>query len=97
MKKIFASLAIAATFVGCVKESTPSSSNVREAMSIVASIECGDTRVSVEGEKFTDVKWEMGDKITLVSEAGVNVVMQSESAGDSDVRFKGDSAYVGDV
>lgn len=97
MKKIFASLAIAATFVGCVKESTPSSSNVHEAMSIVASIECGDTRVSVEGEKFTDVKWEMGDKITLVSEAGVNVVMQSESAGDSDVRFKGDSAYVGDV
>ena len=97
MKKIFASLAIAATFVGCVKESTPSSSNVHEAMSIVASIEYGDTRVSVEGEKFTDVKWEMGDKITLVSEAGVNVVMQSESAGDSDVRFKGDSAYVGDV
>ena len=97
MKKIFASLAIAATFVGCVKESTPSNSNVHEAMSIVASIECGDTRVSVEGEKFTDVKWEMGDKITLVSEAGVNVVMQSESAGDSDVRFKGDSAYVGDV
>lgn len=66
-------------------------------MSVVASIDYDATRVTVEGEKFTDVKWEQGDEITLVSEAGVNVVMQAESAGDSDVRFKGDGTYAAEV
>ena len=97
MKKIFTSLAILATFVGCVKESTPAIENSPATMSVVASIDCEATRVTVEGEKFTDVKWEQGDEITLVSEAGVNVVMQAESAGDSDVRFKGDGTYAAEV
>ena len=97
MKKIFTSLAILATFVGCVKESTPAIENSPATMSVVASIDCEATRVTVEGEKFTDVKWEQGDEITLVSEAGVNVVMQAESAGDSDVRFKGNSSYAAEV
>ena len=93
MKKIFTSLAILATFVGCVKESTPAIENSPATMSVVASIDCEATRVTVEGEKFTDVKWEQYDEITLVSDAGVNVVMQAESAGDSDVRFKGNGTY----
>ena len=97
MKKIFTSLAVLATFVGCVKESTPAIENSPATMSVVASIDCEATRVTVEGEKFTDVKWEQGDEITLVSEAGVNVVMQAESAGDSDVRFKGNSSYAAEV
>ncbi len=97
MKKIFTSLAILATFVGCVKESTPAIENSPATMSVVASIDCEATRVTVEGEKFTDVKWEQGDLITLVSEAGVNVVMQAESAGDSDVRFKGNGTYAAEV
>lgn len=97
MKKIFTSLAILATFVGCVKESTPAIENSPATMSVVASIDCEATRVTVEGEKFTDVKWEQGDLITLVSEAGVNVVMQAESAGDSDVRFNGSGTYAAEV
>lgn len=97
MKKIFTSFAILATFVGCVKESTPAIENSPATMSVVASIDCEATRVTVEGEKFTDVKWEQGDEITLVSEAGVNVVMQAESAGDSDVRFNGNGTYAAEV
>ena len=97
MKKIFTSLAILATFVGCVKESTPAIENSPATMSVVASIDYDATRVTVEGEKFTDVKWEQGDEITLVSEAGVNVVMQAESAGDSDVRFNGSGTYAAEV
>lgn len=97
MKKIFTSLAIAATLVGCMKESTPTKTTAPATMSVVASIDSDATRVTVEGEKFTEVKWEQGDKITLVSEAGVNVVMQSESAGDKDIRFKGNGYYAAEV
>ena len=97
MKKIFTSLAIAATLVGCMKESTPTNTTAPATMSVVASIDCDATRVTVEGEKFTDVKWEQGDHITLVSEAGVNLVMESESAGDKDIRFKGNGFYAAEV
>ena len=97
MKKIFTSLAIAATLVGCMKESTPTNTTAPATMSVVASIDCDATRVTVEGEKFTDVKWEQGDHITLASEAGVNLVMESESAGDKDIRFKGNGFYAAEV
>ena len=97
MKKIFTSLAIAATLVGCMKESTPTKTTASATMSVVASIDSDATRVTVEGEKFTDVKWEQGDHITLVSEAGVNLVMASESAGDKDIRFKGNGFYAAEV
>ena len=90
-------MAIAATLVGCMKESTPTSTTASATMSVVASIDSDATRVTVEGEKFTDVKWEQGDHITLVSEAGVNLVMESESAGDKDIRFKGNGFYAAEV
>lgn len=80
-----------------MKESTPTKTTAPATMSVVASIDSDATRVTVEGEKFTEVKWEQGDKITLVSEAGVNVVMQSESAGDKDIRFKGNGYYAAEV
>lgn len=80
-----------------MKESTPTKTTAPATMSVIASIDCDATRVTVEGETFTDVKWEQGDHITLVSEAGVNVVMQSESAGDKDIRFKGNGYYAADV
>ena len=89
------SLAALAAVVGCSKvEEHNANVDVKQGLSLVASIEVEDTRVSVEGEKFTDVKWEQGDKVTLVSEAGVNTIMQSESAGDSDIIFSGDSYIV---
>jgi hypothetical protein len=95
MKKLFMSLAALAAVVGCSKvEEHNANVDVKQGLSLVASIEVEDTRVSVEGEKFTDVKWEQGDKVTLVSEAGVNTIMQSESAGDSDILFSGDSYIV---
>lgn len=76
-----------------MKESTPTKTTAPATMSVIASIDSDATRVTVEGEQFTDVKWEQGDHITLVSEAGVNLVMESESAGDKDIRFKGDGFY----
>lgn len=76
-----------------MKESTPTKTTAPATMSVIASIDSDATRVTVEGEKFTEVKWEQGDHITLVSEAGVNLVMESESAGDKDIRFKGDGYY----
>lgn len=95
MKKLFMSLAALAAVVGCSKvEEHNANVDVKQGLSLVASIEVEDTRVSVEGEKFTDVKWEQGDKVTLASEAGVNTIMQSESAGDSDILFSGDSYIV---
>lgn len=80
-----------------MKESTPTNTTASATMSVVASIDCDATRVTVEGETFTDVKWEQGDHITLVSEAGVNLVMASESAGDKDIRFKGNGFYAAEV
>lgn len=80
-----------------MKESTPTKTTAPATMSVVASIDCDATRVTVEGENFTDVKWEQGDHITLVSEAGVNLVMESESAGDKDIRFKGNGYYAAEV
>lgn len=80
-----------------MKESTPTKTTAPATMSVVASIDCDATRVTVEGETFTDVKWEQGDHITLASEAGVNLVMESESAGDKDIRFKGNGFYAAEV
>ena len=80
-----------------MKESTPTNTTAPATMSVVASIDCDATRVTVEGETFTDVKWEQGDHITLASEAGVNLVMESESAGDKDIRFKGNGFYAAEV
>lgn len=80
-----------------MKESTPTNTTAPATMSVVASIDCDATRVTIEGETFTDVKWEQDDHITLASEAGVNLVMESESAGDKDIRFKGNGFYAAEV
>lgn len=95
MKKIFMALAAMAAVVGCAKEQMPA--NVENGINIVASISVDDTRVTVEGEKFTDVKWEAGDAVTLSSVAGASATLNATEAGDTDVRFTGEGVLVADV
>ena len=95
MKKIFMALVAMAAVVGCAKEQMPA--NVENDINIVASISVDDTRVTVEGEKFTDVKWEAGDAVTLSSTAGASATLNATKAGDTDVRFTGEGVLVADV
>lgn len=88
-------LAAMAAVVGCAKEQMPA--NVENGIDIVASISVDDTRVTVEGEKFTDVKWEAGDAVTLCSVAGTSATLNATEAGDTDVRFTGEGVLVADV
>ena len=88
-------LAAMAAVVGCAKEQMPA--NVENGIDIVASISVDETRVTVEGEKFTDVKWEAGDAVTLCSVAGASATLNATEAGDTDVRFTGEGVLVADV
>jgi hypothetical protein len=47
-----------------------------------ASIVVDDTRVSVEGENFTDVKWEMDDMIQLSSASGTSMTMTANAISE---------------
>lgn len=96
MKKIFIALAAVAALVGCSKENTPADVVAKNNISMNASIEVTSTRVSVEGEKFTDVKWKEDDKVTLVSDAGTNVVLAAVESGDK-ARFEGEGELQADV
>lgn len=96
MKKIFIALAAVAAFVGCSKENMPNDVVAKNNIKMNASIDVDATRVSVEGEKFTDVKWEEDDKVTLVSDAGTNVVLAAVEGGDK-ARFEGEGELQADV
>ena len=98
MKKLFISFAALAALVGC-SEVTEQGVNVdnKQSIELSASIAVEDTRVTVEGEKFTDVKWEQGDAIKLESAAGVDAVLNATAAGDTDIRFEGEGALMLDV
>lgn len=98
MKKLFISFAALAALVGC-SEVTEQGVNVdnKQSIALSASIAVEDTRVTVEGEKFTDVKWEQGDAIKLESVAGVDAVLNATAAGDTDIRFEGEGALMLDV
>ena len=98
MKKLFISFAALAAMVGC-SEVDEQNVNVDAKQSIVlsASIAVDDTRVTVEGEAFTDVKWEQGDAIKLESVAGVDAMLNATAAGDTDIRFSGEGEFVADV
>lgn len=97
MKKILMSLAAVAALVGCTKEAPIANTETKEALSIVASIDLSETRVSVEGEKFTDVKWEMGDEVALSSAAGASATLKATASGDTDIRFEGEGSFAADV
>lgn len=96
MKRFFIALAAMAAMVGCSKENTPSEVITVDNFTVDAKIVVDDTRVTVEGEKFTDVKWELNDKVTLASEAGAKATLTATESGDV-VRFRGEGEYAADV
>ena len=96
MKRFFIALAAMAAMVGCSKENIPSEVITKDNFTVDAKIVVDDTRVTVEGEEFTDVKWELEDKVTLVSEAGANATLSATESGDV-VRFRGEGTYAADV
>ncbi len=92
------SLAALAAVVGCSKvEEHSINVETNQDISLVASIEIEDTRVTVAGEKFTEVSWEQGDVIRLASVAGVDAELAAEAAGSSNIRFVGESSLLQDV
>lgn len=94
-------MAAIAAMVGCSMEETPitnfEGNETKEAISMTASIDLDDTRVTVEGEEFTDVKWAKGDNVSLVSVAGASATLTATSAGDTDIRFEGEGSFAADV
>lgn len=96
MKKILFSLAAVAAMVGCAKDAPIADLQTKEAISINASIDLSDTRVTVGGDTFTDVKWEQGDNVTLASVAGTKATLSATEAGDN-VRFEGEGSFVADT
>ncbi len=90
-------LAAVAALVGCSKENTPMDVVANDNFAINASIVLDDTRVTVEGENFTDVKWVAGDEVTLSSMAGASAKLAAESGGDTDIRFVGEGSAVADA
>ena len=96
MKKILFSFAAMAAMVGCAKDAPIADLQTKEAISINASIDLSDTRVTVGGDTFTDVKWEQGDNVTLASVAGTKATLSATEAGDN-VRFEGEGSFVADT
>ena len=90
-------LAAVAAFVGCSKENAPMDVVAKDNFAINASIVLDDTRVTVEGENFTDVKWVAGDEVTLSSKAGASAKLVAESGGDTDIRFVGEGSAAADA
>lgn len=97
MKKIFIALAAVAAMVGCSKENAQMEAISKDSFTMNASIVLDETRVTVEGEMFTDVKWEQGDVVALSSAAGASATLTAEAAGDKDVRFVGEGSAVADT
>lgn len=97
MKKIFIALAAVAAMVGCSKENAQMETVSKDSFKMNASIVLDETRVTVDGEKFNEVKWEQGDNVTLSSAAGASATLTAESAGDTDVRFVGEGSAIADA
>ena len=75
-------LAAVAALVGCSKENTPMDVVAKNNFTVNASIVLDDTRVAVEGENFTDVKWEMDDMIQLSSASGTSMTMTANAISE---------------
>ena len=97
MKKIFIALAAVAAMVGCSKENAPIDAIEKDSFTMNASIVLDETRVTVEGDKFTDVKWEAGDNVTLSSAAGASATLVAETGGDTNIRFVGEGSAMADT
>ena len=92
-------LAAVVAMVGCSKENTPMNVVETNNVTLNASIVLDETRVTVEGENFTDVKWSEGDKIQLSSVAGTSMVMTTSEISESrdQALFAGDGELVSAV
>ena len=97
MRKIFMALAAVAAMVGCSKENAPIDAIEKDSFTMNASIVLDETRVTVEGDKFTDFKWAQGDVVTLSSKAGAAARVVAEDGGDTGVRFVGEGSAVADA
>ncbi len=53
--------------------------------------------VTIGGEDYTQYSFEVGDKIRIYSEKGLNVVMEAENAGVQGIKFKGNFQPVAEV
>lgn len=100
MKKfLFSALALAG-FAACSTDGEFNETiapEQKETFTLSASIITPDeSRVSIGGEKYTEVSWDADDFISIRSVAGVGedgaAVLQTEEGGRSDVRFTGDLA-----
>lgn len=89
-------LAAVAALVGCSKENTPMDVVAKNNFTVDASIVVDDTRVSVEGENFTDVKWEMDDMIQLSSASGTSMTMTANAISEDGEKasFAGEGTIV---
>ena len=92
MRKIFIALAAIAA-VGCSKEMTPNDMPTNDTFALNASIVLDDTRVTIGGDKFTEVSWEVGDMIRLESDNGYNGDLTATASGRTDIRFEGTEPY----
>ena len=92
MRKIFIALAAIAA-VGCSKEMTPNDMPTNETFALNASIVLDDTRVTIGGDKFTEVGWVAGDKIRVESVAGFNAELEATESGRENIRFEGTEPY----
>lgn len=98
MKRFFIALATMAAMVGCQSVDEPIANiDTKERLALDATIVTEDTRVTVAGEKFTDVSWVEGDVIRLESKAGLNTELTATASGKSNIRFEGEGTAVADV
>lgn len=96
MKRFFIALAAMAAMVGCSKENIPSEVITVDNFTVDAKIVVDDTRVTVGGEKFTEVRWELGDEVALASVGGAEATLSTTDSGKV-ARFSGEGTYPADV
>lgn len=90
-------MAAVAAMVGCQRTDEPMVNANDNKIVIDASIVTDDTRVTVGGENYTEVSWEVGDVIRLESKKGMNTTLTATASGKSNVRFEGAGSPVADV
>lgn len=90
-------MAVVAAMVGCQRADEPMVNANDNKIVIDASIVTDDTRVTVGGENYTEVSWEVGDVIRLESKKGMNTTLTATASGKSNVRFEGAGSPVAEV
>lgn len=90
-------MAVVAAMVGCQHADEPMVNANDNKIVVNASIVTDDTRVTVGGENYTEVSWEVGDVIRLESKEGMNTTLTATASGKSDVRFEGEGSPVAEV